>query len=77
MQVDVGIVIGLCSMAFSGGIAVGMFSLRFVARSECARTRETVWARIDAIQDALTGGPYTFEVRLVPKKQHTDQSAGR
>jgi len=77
MQVELGIVIAIASMAFSAGIAVGMFSLRFVARSECARTRETVWARIDAIQDALTGGSYTFEVRLVPKRQPDDQTGGR
>jgi hypothetical protein len=66
MTVSIEIVISLMSVAFSGGLFVGMLTVRFITRKECEKNRETAWKRIDAIQDCMTGGRYQFQVTLIP-----------
>lgn len=65
--VSIGLTIG--SIAFTGGMAVGMFTAKFVSKTECKECRDKVWERIDAIQDGLAGQPIHFELRMVSPQQ--------
>lgn len=61
------VVITLTSIAWSAGVAVGLFASKFVSKKECKSTRDQIWSRVDKIQDAMTGKPIRFELRMVEK----------
>ena len=56
--------ITLISIAWSAGIVVGLFTAKYVSKKECKETMQSVWNRIDDIQNCMTGGKITFDVHL-------------
>ena len=65
MTISVEIVITISTIAWSAGLFVGMFTSKFVGKKQCAIDMDKVWNRMDAIQDCMTGGKITFELRPV------------
>jgi len=65
------LVIALISIAWSGGVFVGMFASRFVAKKQCDLHRADLWHRLDSIQHCLTGGHIQFELRMITPSQGT------
>lgn len=61
------LVITLCSIAWSAGLFIGMFTSRFVLKKDCLKHKAEMWGRIDAIQNCLAGGRIQFELRMVPQ----------
>ena len=66
MTISLEIVIAIGSICWTTGLFVGLLTSRFVSRKDCAEAKDQLWKRVDALQDAMTGGPYTFSVRLIP-----------
>lgn len=69
MQIEISVVIAIASVAWSIGLFIGLLTSKFISKKQCDEHRTQLWDRVDAIQDAMTGGPYNFEVRLMPKRE--------
>jgi len=64
---NIPLVITLCSVTWSAGLFVGMFTSRFVIKKDCTKSKAEMWSRIDQIQNALTGGKIRFELKMIPE----------
>lgn len=60
--------VSIASVSFSGGVLVGLFTSKFVAKKECDRNRAALWDQVDAIRNCMTGGRVRFELRMIQDK---------
>ena len=79
-MVPISIVITIVTLTFSAGMAVGMFTAKFVSKKQCAIDMsqikshcgseiDKVWSRMDTLQDCMTGGKILFELRPVKREE--------
>ena len=65
MDIPIAIGISLGAIVWSAGLACGLFASKFMNKIDCKNYREGIWNRIDALQDAMTGKPLHFELRII------------
>ena len=68
---DAHLLIAIAAVAWSAGLFVGMFTSKFVGKKQCTVDMDKIWNRIDALQDCMTGGKITFELRpVIERREH-------
>jgi len=69
MTISIPVVIAIVTVAWSAGLFVGMFTAKFVSKKQCNVDMGKVWDRMDMIQNCMTGGKITFELRPAKEQE--------